>query len=183
MSAWRRWNVAIHRDLGFLAAGLTLVYAISGVAVNHTADWNPSYRIERQALRIAPLAGVPAEALAGEAQRRLALGEPPRESFRPDPETLQLFYEQRTYTVKVATGEVTLETTRPRPVLFPLNQLHLNAPKGAWTWIADGYALVLALLALTGVLVPRGRKGLCGRGGLYVAAGVAVPVLFWFFGR
>ena len=43
---WRRWNNILHRDIGYLAVGLTVVYAISGVAVNHRADWNPSYTFE-----------------------------------------------------------------------------------------------------------------------------------------
>ena len=43
--AWRRWNNVFHRDLGYLCVGLTLVYAVSGVAVNHVDAWNPSYEI------------------------------------------------------------------------------------------------------------------------------------------
>ena len=31
----RKWNRIIHRDLGYIAVGLSLVYAISGVVVNH----------------------------------------------------------------------------------------------------------------------------------------------------
>ena len=42
---WRRLNNIVHRDLGYLAVGLTIVYGISGLAVNHKADWNPSYRV------------------------------------------------------------------------------------------------------------------------------------------
>ena len=32
---WRKWNIIIHRDLGYLCFGLTILYVISGVAVNH----------------------------------------------------------------------------------------------------------------------------------------------------
>ena len=41
----RKWNRVIHRDLGYLAVGLTLIYAISGFVVNHVQDWNPNYEI------------------------------------------------------------------------------------------------------------------------------------------
>ena len=37
---WRKWNKIIHRDLGYLCFGLTIIYVISGVAVNHIATWN-----------------------------------------------------------------------------------------------------------------------------------------------
>ena len=33
----------MHRDLGYLAVGLTVVYALSGLAVNHIADWDPNF--------------------------------------------------------------------------------------------------------------------------------------------
>jgi hypothetical protein len=42
------WEYIIHRDLGYLCFGLTIIYVISGVAVNHIQDWNPNYVIERQ---------------------------------------------------------------------------------------------------------------------------------------
>ena len=37
-----RW---LHRELAFVAVGLTLAYAISGVAVNHIDSWNPNYEL------------------------------------------------------------------------------------------------------------------------------------------
>jgi hypothetical protein len=58
------------------------------------------------------------------------------------------------------------------------NWLHLNRGKKAWTYVADGYAAFLLILAGTGLFMLPGRKGLIGRGGLLVALGVAVPVLY-----
>ena len=31
----RRWNNLLHRDIGYLCVGMTLVYAISGIVMNH----------------------------------------------------------------------------------------------------------------------------------------------------
>jgi len=31
----RRWNNALHRDIGYLAFGMTLIYALSGIILNH----------------------------------------------------------------------------------------------------------------------------------------------------
>ncbi|MCA8915544.1 MAG: hypothetical protein KDB90_09040, partial [Planctomycetes bacterium] len=33
----------LHRDFGFFAVGLTFIYAVSGLAVNHINDWDPSF--------------------------------------------------------------------------------------------------------------------------------------------
>ena len=32
---WRAWLRAFHRDIGYVAVGLTFIYALSGIAVNH----------------------------------------------------------------------------------------------------------------------------------------------------
>ena len=53
--SWRQWNSVLHRDIGFLCIGLTLVYAISGVAVNHIGDWNPSYTVINQTFEVGDL--------------------------------------------------------------------------------------------------------------------------------
>ena len=43
----RRINNIVHRDLGYFFAGTTLIYAVSGLAVNHVDDWNPSFVVHR----------------------------------------------------------------------------------------------------------------------------------------
>ncbi|MCB9249542.1 MAG: hypothetical protein H6613_13835 [Ignavibacteriales bacterium] len=42
----------LHRDVGYIAFGLTIIYSISGIAVNHVSDWNPNYSIEKDSLII-----------------------------------------------------------------------------------------------------------------------------------
>ena len=53
---WRRLNNVLHRDIGYLAVGLSIVYGVSGVAVNHKADWNPSYGVGKTFQQIDPVA-------------------------------------------------------------------------------------------------------------------------------
>jgi hypothetical protein len=175
---WRRLNNALHRDVGYLVVGLTIVYAVSGLAVNHRADWNPSYRVGKRALQIAPIVADGREEIIRQALVALGLGEP-RAVFRPDRETLQLFYEQQSYSVDLPTGAVIVEGVRKRPVLWEMNQLHLNTPKGVWTVIADLYALALLFLAVTGLFVLKGRMGITGRGAWLTAVGIAIPLACW----
>ncbi len=49
--AWRRVLVGLHRDIGFLILGLTLVYGVSGIAVNHRHHWNPNPTLTRLGMR------------------------------------------------------------------------------------------------------------------------------------
>jgi uncharacterized protein len=176
---WRRLNNVLHRDIGYLAVGLTLVYGVSGLAVNHKADWNPNYRVEKSVLHISPVTAEDKDTIVRDVLGQLKLAEQPRNSFRPDPQTLRLFFKEQTYSVDLPTGTVVVERTHHRPVLFEANQLHLNTPRGLWTWIADVYAAGLILLAITGMFVLKGKTGITGRGAWLTAIGVLVPVGYW----
>jgi hypothetical protein len=176
---WHRLNVVLHRDIGYLAFGLTIVYAVSGLAVNHRADWNPSVSTARVAMQIDPIVSTGREAIVSEALARLKLSEPPRSTFQPDPDTLRVFMPDATYSIDLPTGAVVAERNRQRPVLFEFNQLHLNTPKGIWTVIADLYAIALLVIAVTGLFVLKGRHGITRRGGWLTAAGVLGPGAYW----
>lgn len=182
---WRGWNRVLHRTLGYFCAGLTVVYAVSGLAVNHIADWNPNYVIRNDTVALGP---VPAEraAAAGFTDELLAafdLEGPVLGMYRPDPERLDVFLEGGAIEVDLAGGEAVYESVRNRPVLRAFNVLHLNEPKGLWTAVADLFAVALLLLALTGLFMVKGRKGVVGRGGWYVAAGVLLPLVYIFLRR
>jgi len=174
---WRRWNYILHRDIGFLCVGLTLVYAISGVSVNHVADWNPSYSVERVEVNIGPVAGNPTDGRTiADILGRLNEQGKLENSYRPDPYHLQLFVDGRSILVELASGHVVHDRAIPRPGLREMNFLHLNHPKKAWTWLADLYAVALAFLAISGVLMIR-RKTM-QRGLLLTGVGIVIPLVF-----
>ena len=57
-------------------------------------------------------------------------------------------------------------------------QAHLNNLKGVWTYVADVFAVALVFLAITGMTMMKGSRGLAGRGKWFVLAGLAIPVGF-----
>lgn len=179
---WRRWNRAVHRDVGYLAAGLTVVYAVSGLAINHMADWNPSYRLVRETREVAPLPKeLPEEDLARLLLGRLEVREHPRATFQPDEDTLEVYMKAGKFSADLPTGKVVFEAVQPRPVLHAFNRLHINAPKQAWTYLADLYALGLLALGITGLFILRGPNGITGRGAWLTALGCAVPLAYWIW--
>ncbi|MCK6546279.1 PepSY-associated TM helix domain-containing protein [Myxococcota bacterium] len=175
---WRRWNRVLHRDAGYLATGLTLIYAISGVVVNHTNDINPNYVVEREEKTFEPVAVSDRDTMVAELVKKLALPGPPKESFRPSPEKVDLFYEDFNVKADATAGTATIERSTPRFLIKDMNTLHLNRLRGAWTWIADAYAIVLAFLAISGMIMLKGKDGFMGRGKWFVLAGFAVPILY-----
>lgn len=174
---WRQWNNALHRDIGFLCIGLTLVYAISGVAVNHISQWNPSYHVERIETNISPVSGNPTDAdTIRTILVRLDETGKLESSYRPDPHSLQLFVDGRSILIDLGTGHVVHDRAIPRPVLREMNFLHLNHPKKSWTWVADVYAVALGFLAVSGMLMIR-RKTM-HRGVVLTGIGFVIPLLF-----
>ena len=103
-------------------------------------------------------------------------GPAPLDSFRPSPGRVLLLYDGWKVEAEPGAGKATSIRLNPRPILFSLNRLHLNHLKGAWTWFADLYAVLLVFMAISGTLVLRGRTGLSGRGKWFVLAGFFFPV-------
>lgn len=175
---WRRWLIASHRDLGYLMVGLTIAYAISGLAVNHAEDWNPTYSIRKEthAVGALPVGDLPAAARV--TLDRLGISEPPQSIVPAGADRVRVFLENRTLTVDVAKQQALDEQVSPRPFLSQVNFLHLNRGKGVWTWIADLYAVGLVFMALSGMLIVKGRLGLAGRGLWLLLAGLVPPIVF-----
>lgn len=205
---WRKTLFVLHRDVGFVAVGLTLVYAISGIAVNHRRDWdyNRSVRVETIAVGrvvelLPDLPPARREALSQDSssvttdeQSALVrsvsakLGRPagPRNTFWRGPDRLSMFFgagDDDTVDYSPSTGAAVRTVRQDRPLLRQLNFLHLNESGRLWTWVADTYAAALLFLGITGVVMVKGRSGLLGRGGLLVAAGIVVPFLLWLLVR
>ncbi len=170
-----RW---LHRELGFFAVGLTLVYAISGIAVNHVHHWDPNHSTDVESWSIeAPGLG-PTTEIAPVVLERLALTEPVKNTWRDSEEVLQVFTDDGVVDVHLPTGQVTRVRHERRPLLWEMNFMHLNTGKAPWTGIADAFAGVLIVLALTGIFLVKGRKGLAGRGGVLMALGILLPVVY-----
>lgn len=178
MTRLRPWLRALHRDLGYLAVGLTVVYALSGIAVNHIADWDPNFDNYEAKHQLALPLPTDDQALADQLLRELAVADRPTEVYRSDSNEVSVLLEGRSFHVNTDTGAVLEDGQRPRFLIRVANWLHLNRGKKAWTYIADGYAAFLLILACTGIFMLPGKKGLVGRGGLMVALGIAVPVLY-----
>lgn len=176
---WRGWFRLLHRDMGYFAVALTLAYGLSGVAVNHLDDWNPNYRFSTRALDLGPLPGTPQQR-EDQVVAKLDLDLNHVRGHLQDTARIFRVYlrDGEEVSVDVVTGRGEHKTLARRPVLFEVNALHLNQLKGAWTYVADAFAIALMLLAITGMTMLKGDQGFWGRGKWFVGAGLSVPVGF-----
>lgn len=180
---WRHLFRVVHRDIGYVAVALTLAYGLSGIAVNHIDDWNPSYSYAERSVDIGPL---PAGSLSEKEAFVVAkLGLDPREvrgHFQETATELRVFLvEGQEARVDMTTGRGSLKTIAKRAVFFEVNALHLNNLKGIWTYVADIFALALMILALTGMTMMKGDRGFLGRGKYFVGAGLLIPISFLIY--
>lgn len=186
---WRKLNRWIHRELGFLFFGMSLIYGISGIALNHGAarHWDPGI-ISRSATfqYEAPLKKSTVNRQVVENVLDMT-GE--RKNFKqyyfPGEDFLMIYLKGGHINVKLSTGKIQVIKVRTRPFFKEMNYLHYNKPKKLWTWFSDLFALALILLAVSGLFIIRGKKGIAGRGGILAVIGILIPLLFlsiylWF---
>lgn len=179
---WRKWNYILHRDIGYLCVGLTLIYAISGIVVNHiSSSFNPSYTIENVSATGPPLPRNTKPDINYIHSVLKAVGEDGlyKNAALISPGTMRIFVEGNTIDIQLETGQLTMEKVERKPLLFAVNYLHLNKAKGLWTALADIYAIALILLALTGMLMIKGRQKI--RGVVLTGIGFGIPIIYLLF--
>lgn len=175
-----RW---VHRELSYLFAGALLVYAVSGICLNHKRDFNSDYsvRVEKYVLcgELPDKQGWTKDYVLEQLQ---PWGEQKNytKHYFPDEKTVKVFLKGgSSLVVDLTNGQAVYESLRKRPLFSALNRLHYN-PSQAWTVFSDIFATALILITVTGLILVKGPKGLWGRGGVLFLLGVAIPVvLFW----
>jgi uncharacterized protein len=176
---WRKWNKILHRDFGYFFFFTTIIYALSGIAINHRDDWDPNYRIVANEISV-EIPSHKEQITKTEVRDMLSiLGSDLkyRSHYFPGKETLKVFIKDGSVTIDLTNGDGIIEQTRRRPVFAPMNYLHYNPVKW-WTIFSDIYAGALVLLAVTGLFIIRGKKGITGRGAWITGIGILIPIIF-----
>jgi hypothetical protein len=172
---WRAWLRAIHRDIGYLAVGFTVIYALSGIAMNHIDDWDPNFHATEITRTIAPISDDVSDA---DAARRIAeaAGTTGKldDIFRAGDE-VRLTYASGNKVTAIG-DTVTIQTRRDRWFFRVADWLHATRGKQAWKYIADVYATLLFYLAISGIFMIKGKLGLRWRGAILIAIGLAAPI-------
>lgn len=184
MKTLRKWSRILHRDIGYFFIGTTIIYALSGIALNHMSDWNPNYSVEVKTFH----SELPLDK-SDQIRSHIDLlleeidhKENYKQHYYPDPGTLKIFLRGgSSVLIDVASGNGRAEFLKRRVVFYESNYLHYN-PNRIWTWFSDVFAAALLLFAVTSFFMVKGKKGITGRGGLYTLLGILLPLLFlWIY--
>jgi len=174
---WRKWNRAVHRDFGYFFLGMTIIYALSGIAINHMKDWNPNYKITTEEIKIEPLGGKPDKSKILTILDEFDESENYKNHYFPTNETVKIFLDDGTAWIDLETGEGLIELTKRRSIFREVNYLHYN-PIKYWTWYSDIFSGALILLGISGILIPRGSRGITKRGAWLTIVGFIIPVIY-----
>ncbi len=172
----------LHRDLGFFFTGLIISFALSGIALNHRASWNPSKYVFHTETVKTELPGEGEsfdEAFCKKAFEHLGMNKDFR-GVRVRGRNVRIYYKNGIININKRTGEGELEAYKKRPLLGQMVQLHLSA-NSWWIWFSDLFALSLIIITITGLMLNRGKNGFRYRGWKLMVSGLVVPVVFVLF--
>jgi uncharacterized protein len=176
---WRKWNRVIHRDFGYFFFAMTVIYSLSGIAINHLNDWNPNYIITVSDFQ----ADIPqqAEEINKSAVLKMLSKLEEEKNYKkhyfPKSNQLKVFLDGGNIVVDLDSGNGTIEKINRRPVFHPVNYLHYNPGKW-WTLFSDVFAGALIIIAITGLLILKGKNGITNRGAILTIIGLIIPVIF-----
>ncbi len=176
----RKGSRFLHRELSFFFSGMVLIYALSGILMNHRNTINPHYSVERTEYVAAAL---PAQAEVTK-DDVLKLLEPLDETenytkhYFPKEGVMKVFLKGGSSLVmELDSRKAVYEKLSRRPLLSDFTKLHYN-PGRWWTTFADLFAIGLIVITLTGIIMLKGPKGLWGRGGIELLIGMLIPLAF-----
>jgi len=167
----------VHRDLGFFVVGMTLVYGISGIILNHMDGKDPAFRTEKKIIQMPT--NLTEEELTLEWQDNKKLPNLKR-VIRKDESNLRLFLDSGIGMYNISNGLLEYETHKMKPLVFWINRLHYSKVKG-WSLVADFFAGALILLAITGIFIVKGKHSIAGTGKWYLIIGILIPIIFGIY--
>lgn len=178
----RKLNSILHRDLGYLFFGMSIIYAVSGIALNHIRDWNPNYVIKKYDVTLN-------EKISKDAVTRewvvalledLDMKKEYKKHYFPYDNSLKVFLNHGNVEINLETGKGMMETIRKRPLLQQFNYLHYN-PGVLWKWFSDIFCVALVIIAISGLFIIRsGKNSIKGwRGAGYTVAGLLIPLILF----
>ena len=173
---------SLHRDFGYFVVGITFIYTVSGIALNHRQDWNPHYSLISEELSV-PIANhtdlTKDEILT--LLDKFEFNPLYKKHFVTKSGDIKVFVEEGTVIYSPEKGKAELEILKKRPFFFQINKIHLAQTGYLWTWISDAMAVFLLFVAISGLFLLKGKYGLKGRGLWLTGLGIIIPLTIILF--
>ncbi len=169
----------LHRDFGYFIVGMTIVYALSGIYLNHRHDFNPDYKIFITDFKV-DLPDNP-ELTAKDIKTALESVDDVvvyKKHYLNNDGFIKVFIENGEAVIDPETGKGTMQYLQKRPFIFSINKLHRATLGSVWKWVSDIMAVILVFVAVSGLFLLKGRRGFNRWGWWLMTAGIVVPLVF-----
>ena len=163
-----------------IITALTIVFAVSGIALNHVRDWNPNYIVERQQHQVSLSNQLSDEALNQALLSQFDISDAVKASYWESPNQYNVFFDGGgALRLDFKANIAVYEKITARPVFKEFNTLHLNEIELGWIVVSDIYAGILIFLAISGLFMVKGKNSPWRlRKGWLVLLGTAIPVVY-----
>lgn len=176
-----KFNRVTHRDIGYLIAGLTIIYAISGISLNHKNNWNPNYIFDNRSFKseLKITRETFNKETAAEILKSINVDPEFKTFYFPTGNKVTIFLEGGFVQLNTDNGEGVIEKITKRPVFYQLNFLHYNPGKW-WKYFSDFFCLALIIVTVTGLFIIKGKNGITKRGAILTLTGIILPIIFLY---
>ncbi len=174
-------NRNIHRDIAYFYIGLIIAFSFSGIVLNHRQDWYPmDYSYETKEVEIAVPdnpKNIDSELFVTNFSKEWNLDEA-YDDHRLRGDELRVFYDDNVILdLDIKTGKGLLEYKRKVPLLGHSMYLH-KSTNSFWIWYSDIFGVAMLVIAITGMLITKGKNSFKKRGWKLALAGLLFPLLF-----
>ena len=173
----RRFCRDWHRDVGYFFSGLVILYAISGLALNHSEEWDPDFILNKKEITLDKVYSK--KEINDSIIRHLGelVGE---SSFKlydfPTSDQVKIYYKNATLSIRFDEKKGSYEQVSRRPLIYHANLIHLNRID-YWRWFSDIFSLSLIFLAISGLIMLKGKYGFSRRGYILFCLGLIPPII------
>ena len=170
----------LHRDLGYFIVGMTIVYALSGIFLNHRHDFNPDYKIVYSEFEVTD-PGQYNSFTATEIKailEDLEMGIIYKKHYTNNQGNIKVFIENGEAVFNPVSGEGYVQYLQKRPLIFGMNKLHKATIGTLWKWVSDAMGVILLFVAVSGLFLLKGKRGFSRWGWWLTIAGIVVPLIF-----
>jgi uncharacterized protein len=169
----------LHRDFGYFIVGMTIVYGLSGIYLNHRHDFNPDYKIFITDFQVE----LPEKDAINEKVVKAALLSVNedvvyKKHYLNNEGFIKVFIENGEAVINPETGKGTMQYLQKRPIIYSMNKLHKASIGTVWKWVSDIMAVILVFVAVSGLFILKGKRGFNRWGWWLMVTGIVVPLVF-----
>jgi hypothetical protein len=172
---------SLHRDLAYFYVGLIIAFSLSGIFLNHRAQFDASeYTLEVTPIQVElpPDPDQISDEYVASIGKQLGIESEPK-AWRSRNGELRVMYKGERLEIDLSSGKGERESFFKIPVLAQTMTLHKDTSNW-WIYYSDVFGVAMLVIAITGMFIQKGSKSFRKRGWIFALVGILFPLAFLF---